>query len=64
MSLCEQLMGTAQIGPKEKSVIDRCVANVYREYVKTYEGQPPTLKDLYEDLMKQVEPLARHPHCF
>ena len=58
MSLCEQLMGTAQIGPKEKSVIDRCVANVYREYVKTYEGQPPTLKDLYEDLMKQVEPLA------
>lgn len=58
MSLCEQLMGAEQIGAKEKSVIDRCVANVYREYVKTYRGQPPTLKDLYDDLMKQVEPLA------
>ena len=58
MSLCEQLMGSKNIGSKEKSIIDRCVANVYREYVKSYQGEPPTLKDLYDDLMKQVEPGA------
>lgn len=59
MSLCEQLMGTDAMGAKEKSIIDRCVANIYREYIKSYEGEPPTLKDLYADLMKQVEPAAR-----
>lgn len=59
MSLCEQLMGTDAMGAKEKSIIDRCVANIYREYIKSYEGEPPTLKDLYADLMKQVEPVAR-----
>ena len=29
-----------------------------REYLKSYQGQPPTLKDLYDDLMKQVNPEA------
>lgn len=58
LSLCEQLMGAGEIGAKEKSIIDRCTANVYREYIKTYKGQPPTLKDLHADLMKQKEPAA------
>ena len=58
MSLCEQLMGSGEIGAKEKSIIDRCTANIYREYIKDYKGDPPTLKDLYRDLMMQKEPAA------
>ena len=58
MSLCEQLMGTGEIGAKEKSIIDRCTANIYRGYIKDYKGDPPTLKDLHKDLMMQKEPAA------
>ena len=58
MSLCEQLMGGGEIGAKEKSIIDRCTANIYREYIKDYKGDPPTLKDLHKDLMMQKEPAA------
>ena len=32
MSLCEQIMGTDGIDARAKSIIDRCTANVYREY--------------------------------
>ena len=49
MSLCEQLMGVGEIGAKEKSIIDRCTANIYRKYIR---------KDLYDDLMRQKEPVA------
>ena len=55
MSLYEQLMGSDKIEPQEKSIIDRSVGNIYREYLKSYQGQPPTLKDLYDDLMKQAD---------
>ena len=34
------------------------MGNIYREYIKNFQGQPPTLKDLYDDLMKQVNPEA------
>ena len=57
MSLCEQLMGNQQIGAKEKSIIDRCTANIYREYIKDFKGSPH-LKDLHRDLMMQKEPAA------
>ena len=36
MSLCEQLMGAGEIGAKEKSIIDRCTANIYRKYIRRY----------------------------
>ena len=58
MSLCQQLMGAEEVGAKEKSIIDRCTANIYRKYIHKYEGDPPTLKDLYDDLMRQKEPVA------
>ena len=58
MSLYEQLMGSDKIEPQEKSIIDRSVGNIYREYLKNYQGEPPTLKNLYDDLMKQVNPEA------
>ena len=54
----EQLMGADKIEPQEKSIIDRSVGNIYREYLKNYQGEPPTLKNLYDDLMKQVNPEA------
>ena len=34
------------------------MGNIYREYLKNYQGKPPTLKNLYDDLMKQVNPEA------
>ena len=32
MSLCEQLIGGTNLGAKQKSIIDRCTASVYRDY--------------------------------
>ena len=58
MSLCEQLMGSGQVGAKEKSIIDRCAGNIYEQYLKDFKGEPPTLKDLYRDLMMQKETMA------
>lgn len=59
MSLCEQLIGAGKLGAREKSIIDRCIANVYRNYIRDYSGTPPTLKDFHEDLLKQQEPAAK-----
>ena len=59
LSLCEQLMGKA-LEPQQRSVIDRCTANVYKEYQKRdYEGQPPTLKEFREELLRQNEKEAK-----
>lgn len=60
LSLCEQLIGGYQLGAKEKSLIDRCTASVYRKYLQNnYKGQPPTLQDFREELLKQAEPEAQ-----
>lgn len=60
LSLFEQLMGSEGVSAKEKSILDRCTYEVYREYMaNNYTGQPPTLKDLYQILLKQPEPEAR-----
>ena len=60
LSLCEQLVGAGKLSAKEKSLIDRCTANVYREYLaNNYESEPPTLKDFYAELLCQDEPEAR-----
>ena len=60
LSLCEQLIGTNNLGPKQKSIIDRCTASVYRHYQQgNYQGTPPTLQDFREELLKQNEPEAK-----
>ena len=60
LSLFEQLVGAGNVSAKEKSILDRCTYDVYREYMaNNYEGEPPTLKDLYHSLLKQPEPEAR-----
>jgi len=60
LSLCEQLIGTSNLGPKQKSIIDRCTANVYRHFQQgNYQGTPPTLQDFREELLKQNEQEAQ-----
>ena len=60
MSLCEQLIGGTNLGAKQKSIIDRCTASVYRAYQQNdYTGTVPTLQDFRAELMKQDEPEAR-----
>ena len=56
MSLCEQLIGGKTLGAKQKSIIDRCTANVYRNYqANDYQGEPPTLQDFRNELLEQPE---------
>ena len=53
LSLCEQLIGGHNLGPKQKSIIDRCTASVYRHFQQgNYMGTPPTLQDFREELLK------------
>ena len=60
LSLCEQLIGSGNLGPKQKSIIDRCTASVYRIFQQgNYQGIPPTLQDFREELLKQEEPEAK-----
>lgn len=60
LSLCEQLIDGNILGAKQKSLIDRCTASVYREYQQNdYQGYVPTLQDFREELLKQSEPEAK-----
>ena len=60
LSLCEQLVGSGKLSAKEKSIIDRCTAQCYHDYIKGgYHGTPPTLQDFHAELMRQPEPEAR-----
>ena len=60
LSLCEQLIGSGRLSAKEKSIIDRCTANVYRDYVNNgFYGTCPTLQDFHNELMKQDEKEAK-----
>ena len=59
LSLCEQLIGSGNLGPKQKSIIDRCTA-VYRVFQQgNYQGIPPTLQDFREQLLNQPEEEAK-----
>lgn len=60
LSLCEQLIGAGKLSAKEKSLIDRCTASVYRDYMKAgFKGAVPTLRDFHAELLKQPEPEAK-----
>lgn len=61
LSIFEQLVGAGNLTAKDKSIIDRCAADVYRDYMrKGYQGEMmPTLKDLYRQMMLQKEEEAR-----
>ena len=60
LSLFEQLIGAGGVSAKEKSILDRCTYGVYREYqANRFQGEPPTLRELYHALLSQPEPEAR-----
>ena len=61
LSLCELVVGGKDgLQPIEKTVIDRCVRQVYRELALGIgDGSMPLLQDLYEELLKQPEPEAQ-----
>ncbi|MDL2218072.1 TraE family protein [Christensenellaceae bacterium OttesenSCG-928-M15] len=60
LSFIEMLVGKGNLGAREKSIVDRCVANTYRAYAANgYKGEPPTLMEFYADLKSQPEQEAR-----
>ena len=62
MSFCELILSASQGGlkPIEKSVIDRCIPKVYREYLKNpVPENMPVLGDLYQCLREQEENQAQ-----
>ena len=60
LSLCEQLMGAGQLSAREKSIIDRCAAQCYRDYLRRgCREAPPTLQDFHAELLRQPEEEAR-----
>lgn len=60
LSLCEQLIGGQNLGAKQKSLIDRCTASVYRKYMQSnFKDNPPTLQDFHAELLNQSEPEAQ-----
>ena len=60
LSLCEQLIGAGKLSAKEKSIIDRCTAQVYHDYIRGgYQGETPTLQDFHAELLRQPEGEAR-----
>jgi hypothetical protein len=61
LSLCELIVGGKDgLQPVERTIIDRCVRMVYRDYVLGLDtSKIPTLQDLYELLCNQPEPEAK-----
>jgi hypothetical protein len=62
LSLCELIVGGKEgLAPVEKTIIDRCVRLVYRDYLTNPEpSRMPVLEDLYNLLRSQAEPEAQH----
>ena len=62
LSFCELIAdGREGLKPVEKTVIDRCVHQIYRKYFADPKPENmPLLEDLYEALLMQEENEARH----
>ena len=61
LSLCELIIGGKNgLEPIEKTIIDRCVRMVYRDYLANPDtAEMPILQDLYDLMLKQTEPEAQ-----
>ena len=56
MSICEQQMGVDQLGAFHKSIIDRCTANIYHEFIKSGgKARQPVLADWRNEVKRQPE---------
>ena len=62
LSLCELIVGGKDgLQPVEKTIIDRCVRMVYRDYLNdTKPENMPVLEDLYQELRRQEEKEAQY----
>ncbi len=62
LSLCELIVGGKEgLRPVEKTVIDRCIHQIYHRYFEDPDPKKmPLLEDLYKELLKQDEPEAKH----
>ena len=62
LSLCELIVGGKDgLQPVEKTIIDRCVRMVYREYLSDPKPENmPVLEDLYHELRRQEEKEAQY----
>ena len=62
LSLCELIVGGKDgLMPVEKTIIDRCVRSVYREYLSDPRPEKmPILEDLYNELRRQDEKEAQY----
>jgi hypothetical protein len=62
LSLCELIVGGKEgLTPTEKTIIDRCVRLVYREYLAyPHPEKMPILEDLYNIIRKQTEAEAQN----
>jgi len=61
LSMCELIVGGKNgLEPIEKTIIDRCVRLVYRDYLANPDtAEIPILQDLYDIILKQPEPEAQ-----
>ena len=61
LSFCDIVVGSKDgLQPVEKTVIDRCVRNVYRPYLADPDpARMPILQDLYDELLAQPETEAQ-----
>jgi len=62
LSLCELIVGGKEgLQPVEKTVIDRCIHQIYQRYFENpVPEKMPLLEDLYKELLKQDETEAKH----
>ncbi len=62
LSLCELIVGGKEgLQPVEKTIIDRCVRLVYRDYLNDPKPENmPILEDLYNELRRQDEKEAQY----
>ena len=62
LSLCELIVGGKEgLKPVEKTVIDRCIHQIYQRYfANPIPENMPLLEDLYKELLKQSEAEAKN----
>ena len=62
LPLCELIVGNKDgLRPVEKTVIDRCIRQIYQKYFENPGPENmPILGDLYQALLAQEEPEAKH----
>ena len=59
LSFFETIMGKSGISPEQKTIIDNCLHEVYRDFLLGNTNEMPTLKDYYDILSKEKSEEAK-----